>query len=113
MNTFRDFLENLHKAYAVDAGGEDTPRTKAMLVIEKGLNPSNKNKDFWDIFKTLCSNYPEGVAELFDVDRTKVSSWPASIDSTLVDVQKKQTEPKDRANVIITGNQISTNKRIA
>jgi hypothetical protein len=105
MKTFSDFLENLHKAYSVDQGGSDMPRSKSMLVIEKGLNPSNKNKSFWDVFKGLCSSYPEGVAELLDVDRTKVSSWAAKIDSSMLDVQRKQTEPKDRANVIVTGNQ--------
>ena len=112
MNTFWELWENLQQALPADQGGVGTPRTKAMLAIEKGLNPANKKGEFWTTFKEICNNYPEGLADLLKIDKTKVSSWMSLIDAALADYQGQQAEPnQSRSTVIVTGNQSKATPR--
>ena len=106
--TFADLWENLQKAKVVDPGGEGSDSSKAKEVITKGLNPSLlKSKNFWEIFMDLCNNQGPGLAELLDIEESKMVNWSKNIDSMLRQVEEEETQEPDkkRANVITTGNE--------
>jgi hypothetical protein len=55
----------------------------------------------------LCNNQGSGLAELLDIEESKMVNWSKNIDSMLRQVEEEETqEPdKERANVITTGNE--------
>lgn len=68
-------IENEKSASPLMGSGEDS---RALNVVRAGKNLRDEGESsFWDDFISLCSN--EGLAELLDVNRDKLASWPAKI----------------------------------
>jgi len=72
------------------SGSED----RALNVVRAGRDLRKDDETpFWDDFISLCSN--EGLAELLEVNREKLTSWPAKIREYLEKLEKHHAESPD------------------
>lgn len=68
-------IENNKSVSPLMGSGDDS---RALNVVRAGKDMRKEGESsFWDDFTSLCSN--DGLADLLDVDRDKVASWPAKI----------------------------------
>lgn len=105
MGSFWDILENLQSVNKISSGGDSMPGSKAVRVFEKAINPSNRQRDFWEVFKDLCSP-PDALAELLGIDENAVVGFAAKIDAARAEAQRRQIQPTQgkRSEIIQTGN---------
>ncbi len=65
---------------------------KSIQVIRNGNDlHGDGDRSFWDEFIELCSNF-EGMAELLDVDSSKVSSWSSKIKELMQQTQETDSK---------------------
>ena len=84
----------------LDSGEEST----SMRVIRTGLSFDG---DFWENFKSLC-NDADGLAELLEIPKEKITGWASKIDELIEKVQSKDGEADaedKKSEVIPTGNE--------
>jgi hypothetical protein len=84
MLTFREFRES----------EESKSDEKALDVVRKGLN-IQRGKDFWSDFTSLCGN-AEGMADLLDVPKEKVTALAGRINNLKSQIEAKETKIKDK-----------------
>lgn len=94
-------IENSNTTPLMGSGNED----RAISAIRSGRDLRSKEEtSFWDDFISLCSN--EGFADLLDVNKEKLSTWPAKIKELLnkiEDVKHEDPEHEDDTELMATG----------
>jgi hypothetical protein len=80
-----------------------TGESKAMAAVRTGLN---LKPEFWDDFIQVLGN-AEGLAELLDVSREKITGWAGKIRDILDQVQKSDDEESknQKAEFVPTGDE--------
>lgn len=79
--------------------GEESP---SMRVIRTGLGFDG---DFWESFKSIC-NDSDGLADLLEVPKEKITAWASKIDELVEKVEKADSEEegsKDKSEMMPTG----------
>lgn len=72
--------------------GEESTSFRA---IRNGMNLRSKDcGDFWDDFIKACSD-SEGMAELLEVPKEKISGWASKIKEILSKVEQQDSQDKD------------------
>lgn len=94
MISFAQLLEQLEKQKTpLMTSGEDGP---ALSVVKAGKEFRGEGEtSFWDEFISLCSN-SGGLADLFNVSKEKVNSWPARISEYLDKVEQSNDNHADK-----------------
>jgi hypothetical protein len=96
-----DRMSKKHFVYYenVDEIGQD----KATNVVRSGIN---LDQDFWDNFISILNN-ANGVAELFDVPREKVTNWASRIKEIINKINSEDNEKAkgNKAEIVPTGNE--------
>jgi len=84
----------------LDSGDESS----AERAIRTGLSFDG---DFWENFKSIC-NDADGLAELLEIPKEKITGWAGKIDELIEKVQSKDGEKdaeKKQSEMIPTGNE--------
>lgn len=79
---------------------------RALTAVRAGKDMRKEEETpFWDDFISLCAN-ADGMAELLDVNRDKVSNWPARIQEYLDKLSDHDSEgpsKEEETELIPTG----------
>lgn len=113
MKSFLEFWETINPLQEIATGFSDNDdqdelsldnnESASIRVIKTGLGFDD---NFWDDFKSLL-NDAEGLSELLDVPKEKITGWGSKIDELIEkaegDQDKEETEKK--SEMIPTGHQ--------
>jgi hypothetical protein len=106
MTTFLDLWESMRRfkenedGPLLDSGEESV----AMRSIRTGMGFSD---DFWENFKSLC-NDAEGLSELLEIPKEKITGWSSKIDDLIEQIKSKDGESdhsEKKSEMIPTGNE--------
>lgn len=100
MSRLREEIGDEQEGPLLDSGEEST----AMRVIRTGLGFDG---DFWENFKSIC-NDAEGLSELLEIPKEKITGWASKIDELIEKVQSKDSEAESgdkKSEMIPTGNE--------
>jgi|OpeIllAssembly_1097287.scaffolds.fasta_scaffold613515_2 hypothetical protein len=106
--SFLDLWNRLNEeAEAEDQNGpllDSGEESSAMRVIRTGLSFDG---DFWENFKSIC-NDSDGLADLLEIPKVKITGWASKIDELIEKVQSKDGDAEasnKKSEMIPTGNE--------
>lgn len=84
----------------------ENKNSKKLDAIRSGNNIRNPNcGNFWDDFIHLCGN-AEGMAELLDVPKEKVTGWAGRISDSKKEVENQDSNKVNKKNRIIKNGEL-------
>ena len=85
---------------------ENNENSKSLNVIRSGNNiRSSECGDFWDDFANLCNN-SEGMAELLDIPREKVTGWAGKISELRKEVESEDSNKTNKKHRVIKNGEL-------
>lgn len=85
---------------------ENNQNSKSLNVIRSGNNIRNSEcGNFWDDFANLCNN-AEGMAELLDIPREKVTGWAGRISELRKEVESEDSNKTNKKHRVIKNGEL-------